>query len=131
MEDKKINLETLADGAFAERTKEAIQKVMENIADPNTEWKIKRKVTVDITFTAAEDREIIECDAVAKPKLAPKKGIHTKFLLDKTLNGEIVAAEYKKQIAGQQTMKVDPDTGEILSDDKADTKQQKKLQVVR
>lgn len=114
MGKKTINLEALAGGAFAERARQAIQEVMENIADPNTEWKTKRKVTIDITFAAGEDREVIECDVVAKPKLAPKKGIHTKFLLDKDLDGEILASEFKKQIPGQQAIKVDSETGEMI-----------------
>lgn len=115
MEKKLIDLEALADGAFAERTRQAIKEVMRNIADPNTEWKTKRKVTIDITFEAREDREVIECDVVAKPKLAPKKGIHTKFLLDKNLDGEVIASEFKKQIPGQQTIKVDSETGEMIT----------------
>lgn len=114
MNQKQINLETLAGGAFAERTRQAVQEVMENIADLNTDYKIKRKVTIDITFVTGEDREVIECDAVAKVKLAPKLSVHAKFLLDKDLDGEVIASEFKKQIPGQQVMKTDPKTGEIL-----------------
>ena len=33
----KINFETLAGGAFAERARQAISEVMDNIADENTE----------------------------------------------------------------------------------------------
>lgn len=133
MENQKINIdfEKLAGGAFAERTRQAIQEVMENIADPNTEWKTKRKVIVDITFSTGEDREVIECDVVTKPKLAPKKGIHTKFLLDKNLNGEILASEFKKQISGQQVMKVNSKTGEILSENNEDNSNKKGLEVVK
>lgn len=111
----KIDFEKLAGGAFAERTRQAIKEVMENIADPNTEWKPKRKVTIDLTFSTDEAREIIECDVVAKPKLQPKKDIHTKILLDKNLDGEVIASEFKKQIPGQQTIKVDSETGEMIT----------------
>lgn len=133
MEKKLINLETLAGGAFAERTRQAINDVMVNIADPNTDFKPKRKVTIDITFAAGEDREVIECDVVAKLKIAPKKGIHTKFLLDKNLDGEILASEFKKQVPGQQAMKVDPETGEILTPEgnQEDNKLVKGLELVK
>ncbi len=133
MEKKLINLETLAGGAFAERTRQAINDVMANIADPNTDFKPKRKVTIDITFAAGEDREVIECDVVAKLKTAPKKGIHTKFLLDKNLDGEILASEFKKQVPGQQAMKVDPETGEILTpeENQEDNKLVKGLELVK
>lgn len=129
----KIDFEKLAGGAFAERTRQAIEQVMDNIADPNTEWKPKRKVTVDLTFTTDELREIIELDVVAKPKLATKKGIHTKILSDKDLNGEILASEYKKQIPGQQAIKVDTETGEVLEEKKETISKPSKsdLQIVK
>ena len=41
--EKMINLETLADGALAEKVNIALKEVLSNIADPNTEWKTKRK----------------------------------------------------------------------------------------
>lgn len=123
----KINLEKLSGGAFAERTRQAISEVMENIADMNTDFKIKRKVTLDLTFQAAEDREIIECDVVAKVKLAPRLSVHTKFLLDKDMDGEVIASEYKKQIPGQQAMKVDQETGEIM-DAKKDNQDEKQVE---
>ncbi|MBV4436697.1 replication terminator protein [Clostridium tyrobutyricum] len=100
---------------------------MENIADMNTDFKIKRKVTLDLTFQAAEDRETIECDVVAKVKLAPRLSVHTKFLLDKDMDGEVIASEYKKQIPGQQAMKVDQETGEIM-DAKKDNQDEKQVE---
>mgnify|MGYP001485170947 CR=1 FL=1 len=69
---------------------------------------------MDLVFTTKEDREIIECDVVAKVKLAPKTSVHTKFLLDRDGEGEVIASEFKKQISGQQAMKVDSETGEIV-----------------
>lgn len=110
-----FNLETLANGAFAERVNQAVKEVMENIADPNTPWKTKRKVTIEMTFEAKEDRDITTIDIVAKAKLAPRESIHTKILIDKDMDGEIIGAEFKKQIPGQTMMKVDNETGEILS----------------
>lgn len=111
-----LNLESLAGGAFAERVNQAIKEVMENIADPNTPWKTKRKVTIEMTFEAKEDRDITNIDIVAKPKLAPRESIHTKILIDRNMDGEVIGSEFKKQLPGQTYMKVDAETGEILSD---------------
>lgn len=47
----KINLETLAGGAFAEKLNEALMQVAENIQNPNTEATTKRQITVNIKFT--------------------------------------------------------------------------------
>ena len=112
---KKLNLENLAGGAFTERVNQAIQEVMENISDPNTPWKTKRKVTITMTFEASKDRDITNVDIVCKPTLAPKEGVHTNIIIDKQLDGEIIAAEYKKQIPGQQAIKVDQETGEAIN----------------
>ncbi|MEY7998633.1 replication terminator protein [Clostridium sp. Mt-5] len=112
---KNLNLEKLAGGAFTERVNQAIQEVMENIADPNTPWKTKRKVTVTMIFEASKDRDITSVDIVSKPTLAPKEGVRTNIIIDKQLDGEIVAAEYKKQIPGQQAIKVDQETGEVIN----------------
>lgn len=118
---KKLNLENLAGGAFTERVNQAIQEVMENISDPNTPWKTKRKVVITMVFEANEDRNITNVDIVSKPTLAPKEGVHTNIIIDKNLDGEIIAAEYKKQIPGQQAVKIDTETGEILENKEDDS----------
>lgn len=131
MDKNVLNLENLAGGAFAERARQAIQEVMENIADPNTDHKLKRKVTLDLSFSTAEDREIIECDVIAKVKLAPKLSVHTKFLLDKNLEGEVLASEFKKQLPGQQAIKVDPETGEIIQPENENTESTDGLKIIK
>jgi hypothetical protein len=115
MSEKILNLEALAGGGFAERVNQAVREVMENIADPNTPYKTKRKVTINMTFEAKEDRDITNVDIVTKVTLAPRESVHTTVLIDRDLDGEIMAAEYKKQITGQTAIKVDSETGEVLN----------------
>ncbi|HEY5576233.1 MAG TPA: replication terminator protein [Clostridiaceae bacterium] len=115
MSEKMLNLEALAGGGFAERVNQAVREVMENIADPNTPYKTKRKVTINMTFEAKEDRDITNVDIVTKVTLAPRESVHTTVLIDRDLDGEIMAAEYKKQITGQTAIKVDSETGEVLN----------------
>lgn len=76
-----INLETFADGALAEKVNMALREVLQNITDPNTDYKVKRKLTVDMTLTTGEDRELTEVNIVAKTKLAPSKALSAKLLL--------------------------------------------------
>ena len=64
--EKFINLETFADGALAEKVNMALREVLENMTDPNTDWKVKRKLTVDMTLETGEDRELTEVTIVAK-----------------------------------------------------------------
>ncbi|MDU4953895.1 MAG: replication terminator protein [Clostridium sp.] len=110
-----INLETFAEGALAEKINMALREVLANIADPNTDWKAKRKLTVDMTFESDEARELTDVSIVAKPKLAPSKALAAKIVIGVDGTGGILASEYKKQIPGQSTMRVDEETGEILT----------------
>lgn len=112
--DKMINLETFANGALAERMNQGLKEVLENIADKNTDSKPKRKLTLDMTFSADDERELTEVTITAKAKLAPRSAIATKIIIDKDLNGEVLGTEFKKQVKGQTYMKVDNETGEVF-----------------
>ncbi|AAO36636.1 replication terminator (endogenous virus) [Clostridium phage phiCTC2B] len=117
---KMINLETFANGALAERMDQALKEVLENIADPNTDYKTKRKLTLEMKFITGEDRELTEVEIIAKTKLAPKSSVSTKIIIDRTLEGEVLGTEFKKQLPGQQVLKVDSETGEVLEENKED-----------
>src|SRR5690554_2038454 len=112
-----INLEKFAGGALAEKFNIGLKEVLENIADPNTEPKKKRKLTVELTFDPDEERELSIVDIIVKTKLVSPKSVATKILIDKDGKGGIIASEYKNQLKGQQYLTVDEETGEILSND--------------
>lgn len=113
--EKMINLEKFADGALAEKVNMALKEVLANITDPNTDYKIKRKLTLDITFSAGEDRELAMLDIVAKTKLAPTKAISSKIIIGTDGKGGILASEFKNQVPGQSAMRVDEETGEVTT----------------
>ena len=110
-----INLEQFADGAFAEKVNIGLKEVLANITDPNTDWKKKRKLTIELTFSAREDRELTAVDIIAKPKLEPAKPLSTTIVMGTDGKGGIMASEFKKQIPGQSVMRVDQETGEVLT----------------
>ncbi|MCR1166755.1 hypothetical protein NE169_15575 [Clostridium botulinum] len=68
-----------------------------------------------MTFASGEDRELTEVSIVAKPKLAPAKPLAAKIVIGTDGKGGILASEYKKQIPGQSTMRVDEETGEVVT----------------
>ena len=115
---KNINLEDFAGGALSERFNLALQEVLENLQDPNTSYTAKRKLTINLDFVTNESREITSVDIVAKTKLCPAKAITTSLMMDINCEGEVIASEYKKQIAGQVAMTVDSETGEVNSTEK-------------
>lgn len=129
----KVNLETFAGGALQEKFDDAMDKVLANMLDPNTPWKNKRKITVEVTLEQNEDRDDTTVNVSVVPKLAPVKPIGTRMAIGKDLQtGQVFAEEYGSQCRGQMTMDdyqaqrneeihgetVDPETGEIIEKDK-------------
>ena len=121
-----INLETYANGAVTEQVNKAIEKVAENIQDPNTEAEAVRKVTMVIAFKPNDNRDFVAVGVQTKTTLAPATGVATAMAMGKDLKtGEVQAVEIGKQIPGQMELPlehmdseeiiktVDPSTGEI------------------
>ena len=97
----KINLQDLAGGSVSERIDIELQKVLENIADPNTDAKKARKLQIVLTFKADEERDIANLSIQVKPTLIPAKQTETKILLDYDENGKATGAELKSGQKGQ------------------------------
>ncbi|PEJ46938.1 replication terminator protein [Bacillus sp. AFS002410] len=108
-----IDLQSFADGAVAERFNQELLKVLGNIADPNTDAKKARKLTITVTLKADEQRDIAQVSIEAKTTLAAAKPVETKIVMDYDGNGQVTGAELKSGVKGQ--MFVD-DNGEILDD---------------
>ncbi len=51
-----LNVDTMASGALYELLGKALERVAENISDPNTSEKQKRSITIKITCTPYHDR---------------------------------------------------------------------------
>lgn len=129
-----MTLATICGGGVQERINHALQKVSENILDPNTDPEKKRSITLTLTLKpSAEDREDVVVEASVGMKLAPETGLKTQMYLTKNLqNGMVNITEHAKgQIKGQlsfddleqeeelppptaEELGCDPETGEIL-----------------
>jgi len=112
----KINLQDLAGGSVSERIDIELQKVWENIADPNTDAKKARKLQIVLTFKADEERDIANLSIQVKPTLIPAKQTETKILLDYDENGKATGAELKSGQKGQCYIDQDGD----VADDKGE-----------
>lgn len=129
-----INLEVFANGAFTAQINRELQKVAENIQDPNTDATAKRRITVNIEFKPNETRDFVTTGVQAKSTLAPALGAVTALNMGRDLKtGEVDAVEIGNQIPGQMNLNeiqeiqashgteeqegiiqnVDPSTGEI------------------
>lgn len=108
-----VNLNTFAEGALAERVNTELQKILTNIADPNTDAKKARKLTLTITLKGDEKRDVVFASVVAKSTLAPAKEIESKLIMDLDSKGKVTGAELKSGIKGQTYM---DDQGDVADD---------------
>ena len=70
---EKIRLDSLMKGALEQKFQYELDKISENIADPNTESKAVREITIKIKFNVNEERDQIGTTASISSKLAPIK----------------------------------------------------------
>ena len=124
---KHINLEQFAGGKLSVQLKKALEKITENIQDPNTDAQKVRKINVSISFRPNDERNFVATTVETKLSLAPELGATTALSMGRDLRtGEVEAVEIFNQIPGQmnvddvidqeedETPKAfDPDTGEI------------------
>lgn len=107
-----IDLEKFADGAVAERFNEELQKVLENIADPNTDAKKVRKLTLTVAFKADDKRDVVQVSVQAKTTLAPATNIETKLIIDHEKTGKVIGAELQSGVKGQAFIDSDGDVSD-------------------
>ena len=95
-----FNLSEIAEGGLQEKFEHALKQVLQNIDNPNTDAKKKRKIVIGIALSPSENRDTINIDTAVKTTLAPENGVSTTMLLGKGTNG-LEAAELKSGAKGQ------------------------------
>lgn len=108
-----IRLESLADGSISERFNQELQKVLANIADPNTAAKTVRKISITLSIKPNDNREMAEVSIQATSTLAPAKEVMTTFIMDRDNEGKPAAAELK---SGQRGQTFIDDDGDVADD---------------
>lgn len=89
-----MDLSKLAGGAVAERVDLVWQELLHNVMDPNTDPKKPRKLTIELTFTPGQQRDMGNVTTVVKAKLEPATGIESTIMMGMNSSGEIESAEY-------------------------------------
>lgn len=116
-----VDINNLAGGAMAERINRELQKVAENVMDPNTKADAVRTVTISIKIKPNEARQMGVSDIEVKSSLAPAKGVPTAFVFDYDREGKAVLKELKtgndqNQLAMNDNGAVVDGTGESVGD---------------
>lgn len=124
---KHFNLEEFAGEKLSVQLNKALEKVTENIQDPNTDAQKVRKINVSISLRPNDERNFVSTTVETKLSLAPELGATTALSMGRDLRtGEVEAIEIFNQIPGQMSVNdvidqeeeepqkaFDPDTGEI------------------
>jgi len=90
-----LSLSNLGLGAANEMFAEALEKVLENIHDINTDYKPARKITLEVSITPNEDRNKGKVQIKCIPKIAPQKSFETDIFMG-FHQGAFVATELHK-----------------------------------
>lgn len=125
-----IKLSDIAGGGFQEQFQKSFEAIIKNLKDPNTSFKEKRKLVVELTFEQDENREEVAVQMKFKEKLAPRMPLKTMYSIGQDLGtGKVEAVEFGiGSIPGQMRLSdyvaeqtidgkiIDTDTGEIVGE---------------
>ncbi len=101
MQSETMDLSNIARGAINEAFTEEFKKVLENILDPNTPAKKKRKITISLEFTPNEKRDQAIVNTVVKSTIVPAESVDTIVAIGRTKSQAIIAQELMTQAVGQ------------------------------
>lgn len=113
MSQQSINLNTFADGAIPQKVEHELQRVIENIHDPNTDPTKPRKITITLTLSSDDNREYIDTAVDVQATLSHRKPAKTKMIMGKH-DGKVTAREL---VSGKKDqMFFDPLEGVVKTD---------------
>ena len=119
MSNQKLNLAEMAQGAFMEQFHRELGEVLSNIADPNTDPKKARKITLSMILKSDENREVVTVETQSKSTLVPPKPLGTTIIIDREKDGSVVGAELVSGQKGQMYIdadsQIEDDKGKVVS----------------
>ncbi|MFH5187145.1 hypothetical protein ACHHV8_33685 [Paenibacillus sp. TAB 01] len=107
-----ISIDQLAGGGASERIQRELNKIAENVLDPNTKPDAVRKLTIEISIKPNDARQLGDAEINVKSSLAPAKGLPSAFVFDYDNEGNAVMQELRMSKDRNQTA-VD-DNGDIV-----------------
>lgn len=91
-QEESVTLDTLADGAASELFQGQLDRVVQNILDPNTPAKARRVITLKVVIEPDEDRGMGAVALTCEAKLQTAKGARTTLWFGRQ-RGRAVAVE--------------------------------------
>lgn len=108
----KLDLSAIGEGGLQEKVDKELEKVFDNILDPNTDTKATRKLIITLTMKPDDTRQTVATGMEVKSTLAPQTGVATTVLVGQK-DGKVYANELKSSIPGQMYF---DEKGEVRTD---------------
>ncbi|MCK1216553.1 hypothetical protein MXZ89_04215 [Streptococcus uberis] len=108
----KLDLSAIGEGGLQEKVDKELEKVFDNILDPNTDTKAARKLIITLTMKPDDTRQTVATGMEVKSTLAPQTGVATTVLVGQK-DGKVYANELKSSIPGQMYF---DEKGEVRTD---------------
>lgn len=83
MDNRKMSLANLHDGEAISLFDAELQRVLDNIEDPNTSPEFTREINVKVKFKPNQERNLVDMSIQPTTKLAPTLGIETTAYIEK------------------------------------------------
>jgi len=99
-----LTVETLCGGGAVEALHFEVQRALDNIADPNTEAKKTREVTLKIKIKPNDARNMATVMVQTSSKLIPAAPLETAIIIDMDGNKAVAAELYGGENPGQLTL---------------------------
>lgn len=93
---ERLSLATICDKTAVERFDYELQKVLDNIIDPNTEATAAREITLTVKIKPDENREMIHTEMTVKSKMAGLTSVVSMGIIGKDIRGNAEAHEYPR-----------------------------------
>lgn len=93
IDPENVTLANLAGGTAVERFNLELQKVLQNIFDPNTDPKKKRKIKMVVTLIPTVDRDYATAQIDCESSLAPLESFSMPLYLGRGADGKPIARQ--------------------------------------
>jgi hypothetical protein len=116
VEERKVNvlsIGNICNGALPEIFNRDLEKILENINDPDTDADKKRSMTIELTFIPFSDRSGASVELKTKMKLVGVPAVTATVFIGKH-EGRLVAVpkdEHQKELFGEQEA---PEQGNVV-----------------
>ncbi|GGC88252.1 hypothetical protein [Enterococcus wangshanyuanii] len=112
--DNQVLLSEISEGGLQERFDYELKKVAENVMDPNTDIKKKRKITITIEVASDDFRDQLYFASEVKSTLAPREKVNSKVLIGIDNDGDVITNPLHSGERGQ--MFFDPNDSKLKTD---------------